>query len=233
MIRATRFISFTTCLAALALVATVSVADAFTLRAPQIVYNSASVQAYLNGVGESIDADNDQVDGQVWSTSISGNSTFTFMLEDAGDAAFNSIGVYNVDDAVPALFQVFPGAATVGWYAVAHFGDASDLVVSLFDNNSVFQGQSFYLGVNKNRFGLYLTSTVGTFYSEDARNGGDPQMLTYAGTGVNFGTWWQCFEDRAFASSDKDFNDAIMLVESVAATEANLMTWGRLKRLYK
>lgn len=221
--------------AALLLVASVSTADAFSLRVPQVALNGASLQAYLNGVGETINVNTDQVDGQVWSTTVSGNSTFTIMLEAAGNAAFNSIGIYNIDDpnAMPALFQVFPGAASPGWFATAHFGAGGSLVVTLFDNNSVIMGQTFYAGVNKSRFGFYLQGPGGTFFSDDTRNGGFAQILTYAGTGINFGTWWECFEDVPYVQSDKDFEDVVLLVESVSATTTDGMTWGRLKKLYR
>jgi hypothetical protein len=218
---------------ALALAA--STAAAFSLRVPQAVINGASLQGYLNGVGESINVYTDQVDAQVWSTSISGNSTFTIMIEYAAFAPSNSVGIYNIDDPnpVPALFQVFPGAASVGWFATAHFGAGGSLVVSLFDNNAVFQGQAAYAGVNRNRFGFYLQGPAGLFFSDDSRNGGNPQMLTYAGTGINFGTWWECFEDLPWTTGDRDFEDAVLLIESVAATPTQGMTFGRLKKLYR
>jgi hypothetical protein len=225
-------------LAAVALVATavvfsVSVAQAaFPLRVPQVVVNpgDGSLQGYFNGVGESINVATDQLDAQTWSTTISGNSTLTLMLEIAGNAPSNAIGVYNGNDAAPVLYQVFPGAATPGWHALAHFGAGGSLVVSLFDQNAVYQGQTAYAGVDKNNFGFYLQGPGGTFYSQDYRNAGAAHVLTYAGTGVNFGCWWQCFED--LPASDNDFNDAVLFVESVAPVPAAQTSWGRIKSLY-
>jgi hypothetical protein len=221
-------------LAALALVASASTAGAFTMRSPQVAFNSASLQGYLNGVGESINVNTDQLDAQVWDTSVSGNATFTLMIELAGNAASNNIGVYNANGPVnPPQFLVFPGAASAGWFAACHFG-GGNLVVTLFDNNSVIQGQSFYPGVNANGFGFYLSGPGGTFYSQDARNGGStPRALTYAGTGNNFGDWWECFEDLAPGGSDNDFEDAVLLLQSVVPTAAHGTTWGALKSLYR
>lgn len=227
-------------LAALALVATavsftVSTAHAaFPLRAPQIVVNpgDGALQGYFNGVGEAINVATDQLDAQTWSTTISGNSTLTLMLEIAGNAWGNAMGVYNGGDAVPTLYQVLPGAATPGWHALAHFGAGGSLVVSLFDQNGVYQGQSAYAGVDKNNFGFYLQGPAGTFYSQDFRNGGNAHVLTFAGTGVNFGCWWQCFEDLPAGQSDNDFNDAVLFVESVSPVPAAQTSWGRIKSLY-
>jgi len=211
-----------------------SPAAAFTLRSPQVAVGGASLQTYLNGVGESINVNTDQLDAQEWNTSVSGNSTFTLMVEFAGFAGSNNIGVYNASAAVPPLFQVFPGAAAAGWFATCHFA-SGNMVVTLFDNNSVFQGQTTYLGVDPNDFGFYLQGPGGTFYSQDARNaGGVAQVLTYAGTGRNFGDWWECFEDLTPAGgSDRDFDDAVLMLQSVGPTPTANRSWGSIKTLYK
>src|SRR5690242_11467607 len=102
-------------IAVAALVVVASAAGAFPLRSPQVAVGGTSLQTYLNGVGESINVNTDQLDAQVWDTSVSGNATFTLMIELAGNAALNTIGIYNANNAAP-LFQVFPGAASAGWF---------------------------------------------------------------------------------------------------------------------
>jgi hypothetical protein len=217
-----------------ALVLFASIAGA-ALRSPQVVVGGGSLQAYLNSQGESINVQTDQQDAQVWNTSVSGNSTFTLMIELAGNATGNSLGIYNANNAAP-LFQVFPGAAAAGWYATAHFGASGSLVVSLFDNNGNFMGNTAYAGVNKNAFGFYLDGpgAIGPFYSQDVMNGGVAQILTYAGTGVNNGDWWECFDDLSPSQgSDRDFDDAVLLIQSVNPVPAHSITWGHVKQLYK
>jgi hypothetical protein len=222
---------------ALLAIAATSAQAAFPLRAPQIVVNpgDGALQAYFNGLGETITVATDQLDAQTWSTSISGNSTLTLMLEIAGYAGSNAMGVYNGNAVgAPTLYQVFPGAATPGWHAVAHFGLGGSLVVTLFDDNAIIQGQSSYAGVDKNNFGFYLQGPGGTFYSQDYRNAsGAARVITFAGTGSNYGSWWQCFEDLPVGSSDEDFNDMVLLVESVAPVNAGQTSWGRIKGLYR
>jgi hypothetical protein len=218
-------------LTVVALAAIVGSASAFGPRVPQVTTSPASLQGYFNSVGEAINVTTDQVDAQKWSTTISGNSTFTIMIEFAGNAASNNIGIYNVPDAVPALFQVFPGAASPGWHALCHFG-GGNVIVSLFDKLGAFQGQTTYNGVNANNFGFYLQGPGGTFYSEDSRNGGSAQMITFLGTGANAGSWWNCFEDLPYAGSDGDFDDAVLFVESANPTPAIGRTWGGIKALY-
>lgn len=215
------------------LVASVSPAAAFGPRVPQIVFNYAPLQGYLNVNDGGINVATDQVDGQVWTASISGNATFTLMIELSGNAAGNNIGVYNTGGPpVPPLYLIFPGAATAGWFATAHFG-GGNLIVTLFDNNSIIQGQAFYAGVTANAFGFYIQGPGGTFYSQDSRNpGGNAQILTYLGTGQNFGDWWECFEDVPYAPAASTFNKAILLLQSVVPTPTSTTSWGRLKSLY-
>jgi hypothetical protein len=216
------------------LVVSASMASAFNLRAPQVAFNDTTLLAYLNSVGESINPLTDQVSGQIWNASISGNATFTLMIELTANAPNNALGVYNTGVPVPPLFNVFPGSATAGWFATAHFFSPSKLTVTLFDNNSVIQGQITYTGVNANGFGFYLVGPGGTFYSEDSRNPtGKPRMLTFLGTGNNFGDWWNCFEDSNGATATSDFDDAVMLVQSVIPTPTVTSTWGKVKKLYR
>ena len=134
---------------------------------------------------------------------------------------------------------MFPGAATNGWFAVASFRTApTRVIVSLFDASAAFQGSSTYLAgpPDRNDFGFYLLQSGGfTFYTQDARNpGGVAQALTYAGTGINSGSWWLAFEDlNASQGSDYDFDDAVLFLESVNPTPVSKTTWGDLKARFK
>lgn len=204
------------------------------LRAPQVPFAAASLQGYLNGVGESIDVLTQQVNAQTFITSVSGNAEFTLMIELAGNAASNHIGVYNGNDpnALPTLFEIFPPVASAGWFASAHFA-FGQLVVTLFDENSAIQGQSIYNGVDATNFGFYIQNPAGIRFSQDSRNGGEAHMLTYAGTGRNAGDWWECFEDAPFAAETPDFDDAVLLLQSVFPTPNAPHSWGSIKRIYR
>ena len=239
MKKATRWL-FVSGITGLAVVASVTAALAFGPRIPQVPIAGASLQNQLNLMNPGPPAINvltDQVDAQVWRSSVSGNATFTLMIELAGNAAKNDIGIYNTLGGLnPPLYLVFPGAASAGWFATCHFGPAGALAVLLYDQNATFQGQNNYAGVDRNSFSFYLQNApLGyLFYSQDVRNaGGSPQMVTYLGTDANFGDWWECFEDLPYATSDHDFEDAILLLQSVAPTPARGTSWGMLKALYR
>lgn len=230
----------TLALAALALVASTSVATA-ALRSPQIAIQGGSLQSYLNGVGQTINVLTDQDAAQTWTSTVSGNSTFTLMIELAGNAASNSIGVYNGSAGVPALYQVFPGAAQAGWFAVASFQAGGVLKVNLFDDTASLMGSTTYGGVDKLDFGFYLQGPGGTFYTQDYRNpGAKAQAVTFAATGSSAGSWWLCWEDVSTdggvgktGGSDSDFDDAVLFLESVNPTPASTESWGSLKRRYR
>ena len=212
--------------ALVALVVSASTAAAVGLRSPQVPFNSGALQAYFVGVGEVFNVTTAQADVQVWSVNIPGTSDFTLTLK---NGASDEIGVYNSWDPVPALFRVFPSAATAGWYAVLHFA-SGNLKVSLFDGGDNFQGQVTHLGVDPNSFGFYIKNTNGTFFSQDGRSGG-PQVLTYAGV-VAAGDWWLCFEDAPYNALTSLFDSAVLSIQSVRPTPARARSWGSVKTLY-
>ncbi len=219
-------------LSAVAVAAFASFANA-ALRTPQVPFNTASLQGYLNSKDGGINVATDQDAAQTLRKTASGNSTFTLMLELAGDAANNSIGVYS-NAVTPTLVTVFPGAATQGWFAVASFLSSGNVVVNLFDQDAVLQSSAVYPGVSGTDFGFFISGPNGTFYTQDYRNpGGNAQGLFFAGTGANAGTYWLAFEDIAYNSSDTDYNDAVLLLESVTPTAAEKGSWGALKARYR
>ena len=228
----------TVIIGALALIALASSAFA-ALRSPQVVVNGGGLQGYLNGVGESINVLTDQWDAQRWLSTVSNNNTFTIQVELAGNAASNTIGLYNAAFGAPPLYQVCPGAATSGWFAVASWRTApTRVVVNLFDASSAFQGSTTYLAgpPDKNDFGFYLQQNPGiTLYSQDARNpGGLAQALAFKGTGQNTGSWWLAFEDLVTSQgSDYDFDDCVLFCESINPTPVSKASWGSLKARFR
>ena len=73
---------------------------------------------------------------------------------------------------------------------------------------------------------------AGIHFSQDYRNRGFAHVLTYAGTGRNSGEWWECFEDAPWSDNAVDFDDAVLLLQSVVPTLDRPSSWGAIKRLY-
>ena len=206
------------------------------LRVPQVPVAGGTLQGYLSGTGETINVLTDQQSIQRWKTTISGNSSITLQIELSGNSGNNSIGVYNATAGpVPSLYQIFPGSAPAGWFAVASFRSGGLLVVNLFNQAGVPQSSVSYTGVTTTDFGYYLSGPGGTFYTQDSRQPGtnSAQALIFSGTGDNAGCWWMCFEDSPFATGDRDFDDAVLFLESVNPTPVSQTSWGKVKSLFR
>lgn len=216
-----------------------SQANAFGLRVPQVPVLGGSLQGYLNSQGESINVLTDQQNAQVFAQSASGNALLTLKVELTGNAAANTIGIYNASNPTPPLYQIFPGVASAGWFAVMSFRTAPvRVVINLFDASAALQATNTYLGVDPNNFGFYIQDPASgvILYSQDGRNpGSSAQMLAYQGTGINAGEWWLCFEDTAVTGggSDQDFDDAVCILESVNPLATVPSTLGSVKALYR
>lgn len=230
----------TTAVFALLLVVASSASAAF--RVPQVPVLGGSLQGYLNSVGESINVLTDQEDVQRWASTVSGNSSFTIQVELTANGAANTIGLYNAAAGSPALYQVFPGAATADWFAIASFRPTpSRVIVSLFDSFATLLGSTTYVGADASDFGFYLQGPNGTFYTQDARNpGGAAQAVSFKGTANNVGNWWLAFEDGTVAGlnqigpgSDQDYDDCVLFMESVNPTPVTGTSWGALKQRFR
>ena len=215
----------------IALVAAAGSASA-ALRVPQVAIAGGSLQGYLNSQGEAINVLTDQNAVQRWQSTVSNNSTFTMQIELAGNAASNTIGLYNASGPpVPALYQLLPGAATTGWFAVASFRSGPvRVIVNMFDDNGAPVGRRFFPRRRQDRlrhlprWAGRLVLLAGCPQCRWRSAGGDVR-----GHGHQQWPWWVAFEDTPFAGSDHDFNDAVLFCESINPTPVNKTTWGSLK----
>jgi hypothetical protein len=212
-----------------------SAANAFTLRSPQVTFNTFQLQGYLSAWDGGINASTDQVDAQAFSTGITGNTDFTLLLK---NATGTSVGVYTSTAASPVLRQIFPPGAANEWYAACHFRNTGELDVTLFDNNGVSQGSTTYPAgaVDRNNFGFYITGSCGTWYSQDYRNSNNPQVLTYAGTGANTGEWFECFQACPYDPyTYGEYTGSVVVLESVNPKPVPVAqkSWGSLKASYR
>jgi hypothetical protein len=162
---------------------------------------------------------------QLWAIEASGFSGATLVIEIAGNANTNTFGIYDAADPANQI-QLFAGAANQGDTALINISDSGAVTIVYFDNG-IFVGSAID-SLAGNLFGYYLGTTGGTFYSQNSLNaGGADQMVAYRGDGDTIklpskpaGVWGTssyilAWEDLAYASSDKDFNDFVVYVESV------------------
>jgi len=222
-------------LVALVATATLSTRADAAFRIPQVAVLGGSLQGYLNGVGESINVNTDQDVTQAWAKTTSNTTAYTIQLLGSPNAAVLSLHMYNSTAGVPALYHLLTGSAGILGYSTATFQAGGNLVVNRFDSGANFLSTTTYGGADPNGFGFALSGPGGTYYTQDFRNpGGLAQALAYRGTGANAGTWWLCWEEsNRSAGADDDFDDCVILMESVNPTPVSRTTWGTLKTRFR
>lgn len=205
------------------------------LRSPQVHVNGGVLQAYMNGVGESINVQTDQRDAQLLRPSTSSNSTYSLQFEFVGPPG-NILGIYDGHSLPGTLMPVFPAVATNLWFAGVSWRTApARVVISLFDNTAAFIGQTTFLGGDRNAIGLYLTTPHATYFTQDPLNPNhEPRALFYSATGVNAGSWWVAWEDGD-APANNDFDDCVVFIEagSTGVVPVVRTTWGELKSRFR
>jgi len=213
-----------------ALVASATLTNA-ALRVPQVPVIGGGLQAYLISVGESINVLTDQDATQTWSHTISGTTTYTIQFQSSPNAAVQQFGLYNASAVIPPLFFLMSGSVGPLGFSTATFQPGNMLVVNRFDALGNFLSTTTFGGVDPSNFGFYLSTPGGTVFTQDSRNPGAlARAITFQGTGANAGTWWLCWDEPiAGAPGDQDYDDLVVLMESVNPTPVSKTSWGSLK----
>jgi hypothetical protein len=235
-----------TCLAVAAFAVAAGSAAAYPLRNPQVVFNSAGVQARLSTQDSGIQANTDQLELQVISFTFVGNILNVYLLA-SSDAEF---GLYAPSQAgEPTHYPLFASGAGAWSYSTFTRTRDGQLVVTRFDSLGVYLGRSIATWPGGAEFGFYVSGPGGTWYSQDDRNSGHPHALTYAGTGVNAGGLFECLEPGPFDPGEPEaFTGLMVFVEPSTCGTASLRglaaygtdcsptvssTWGSLKVRYR
>jgi hypothetical protein len=107
------------------------------------------------------------------------------------------------------------------------------LVAILFDDLGLVIGVTQYPGFDRAHTGLYVQGSGGTWFTEDERNGGQPQALSFAGTGANQGTVFLCFETWPYNPGSSTFTGEILQVQAPCGDPVRQPSWGQLKAHYR
>lgn len=196
---------------------------------------SCSLQDLLDSItvgGPGIDTANDQTNYNYFTNTASGGSLGSFMFEVAGFAPNNEFGIYQYGNPLKKA-TLFSGNNDWGDRTTVDFLFDGSISVSTKGLPLDYIGPTvdgFYEDFG-NVFGFYLTNKNGqTFYTDDALNPGEKaQALIYQGDdattlqlpGKAPGTFSDnefiiAFEDLARnGSSDSDFNDLVVMFESI------------------
>ena len=194
-----------------------------------------SLQGILDGITttgpSSVTASTDcLVDGtdSNWSITGSGLSGTTMIIELAGQAGTNTFGVYDTSNS-NNFVELFNGGASAGSQVVMSIKLDGSVHINLADTLTDFAG---------NNFGYYLDIGNDRFFSDTALNGdAADHMLAYQGTGDNIqiatnaaGDWTPneyvlAWEDVTGGAADFDYNDMVMIVESVQPVPVPAAVW--------
>ena len=217
-----------------ALVASATLSTA-ALRVPQVPVVGGGLQAYLISVGESINVNTDQDATQTWSHTVSGTTTYTIQFQSSPNSNIQQFGMYNASAVIPPLFFLMSGSVGPLGFSTATFKPGNILVVNRFDALANFLSTTTFGGIDPNNFGFYLSVQAGTVFTQDGRNpGGLARALSFQGTGANAGTWWLCWDEPLpGAPGDQDFDDLVVLMESVNPTPVSKTSWGELKTRFR
>jgi len=158
-----------------------------------------------------------------WTIGATKLSAASLIIEIAGNSSENTFGLFDRTDTDNRL-QVYDGAAGAGTERVIKYDPTTDLykVIDL-DALEVLATATF----SGSTFGFYLDGPGGTFFSAPSLNNDDVQMVAFQGTGqiANFhgdgkapwlaNEWVLAWEDLVYGGSDQDFNDLVLIIESV------------------
>lgn len=137
------------------------------------------------------------------------SSTFRLKFEYAGFAPDNKFGIYNY--ATGSILDIFLGSDAPNAIATVDFNFVTGIATVIGTGRSA-------TGFSSSSFGFYInTPESNTFYSEDSKNGGSPQVLVYnlEKTGFMTTEWVLAFEDRPYDVTDKDYNDMVVVASEV------------------
>src|SRR5262249_15203964 len=155
---------------------------------------------------------------------------FTTQIECGAKDPDLVFGLYDGAAVNPTLLEVFPAEATTGWFAVVSYREnPTRVVVHVFDGLASPRGSTTTPGGNRYSIGAYITGPQGTWFTEDSRNpGASPQALLFAGTGLNYGSFWMAWEgELPSPAANRDFFNAVMFFEGPSiGVPVQATTWG-------
>ena len=182
----------------------------------------------------SYDLNNDQYSpDEVWTLDAVAAGNALMMFEKSAMSSGNTLGIYDLNS--NSSLEIFAGAANQGDRTTVS-QVSNNFIATYYDAAGFVTGQSFADFGGDQSFGFYLsTPRDPTFYSQSALNGDldgdgeyDDHLATYQGDNVeimdpdgdgNYGLFTNnnyilAWEDLPFSSSDKDFADMVVMVES-------------------
>lgn len=206
----------------------------------------AGLRSLFTSIGSSIDPDRDQFDGgllriQPFLGGFLGPPTrrFSMLLELVSSEPDVELGIYSGHEAGPELIPVLPAGSAPQTFASLLLDPSRQLTrVVTFDpvTGAALQVREYAL-VDTFGVGLYIRSSRGTFYSQDARNLGSGPHALFFRDPIDPASMFIAWEDAPPLNADDDFDDVILYVadpsEGPHAVPTHKDSWAALKARFR
>ena len=183
----------------------------------QGILNNITVAPINNVSSTNVNTDQLQLD-EYWQISGSGGSFAQIIIELAGNANTNTVGIYDASNPSNQV-TLFSGTEGPGAQKLLSFANDGSVIINFADTGVNFSG---------NAFGYFLNTGSNIFYSDtDLNTDGVDHMVAYQGKGIDTidlpatlpGLWStneyiMAWEDQN-GGGDKDYNDFVLITESV------------------
>lgn len=198
----------------------------------ECLFNGAGYADHCQGDGwitggDALDPNAEYVVSNGWAIGAAEGSVTSIVIEIAGNRQGNTFGLYSLSDPSVRL-EVFSGSDSAGLDAFGFVESQRTIQVGAGGIYRVSDDPGTVVTLGES-FGFYLSGPGGTFFSDPTLNAnGDVQMVAFQGDGqrqVDFfdlgsstwltNEWLLAWEDLVYAGSDQDFNDFVVMIESV------------------
>ncbi|SEN48241.1 DUF4114 domain-containing protein [Nitrosomonas marina] len=183
----------------------------------QGILNDITVAPINNVSSTNVNTDQILLD-EYWQISGSGGSFAQIIIELAGNANTNTVGIYDASDPSKQV-TLFSGIEGAGAQKLLSFANDGSVIINFADTGIDFSG---------NAFGYFLNTGGNIFYSDtDLNNDGIDHMVAFQGQGTDTidlpatlpGIWStneyiMAWED-IYGGGDTDYNDFVLITESV------------------
>lgn len=181
--------------------------------------NESTLNQIFTANSWNIDANEDQLTyDSYWEIAENHTGAWASMIiEIAGYAGVNTFGIYDSSHNVTLM----NGSANSGdKVTLSRSGTGLHVVYSDYENGICISDTSSDVADFSSVFGFYIGKTnTPIFYSDATKNSDSADhMVSYKGTGTNglsVGHYILAFEDKASPRWDYDYNDMVLMVESV------------------
>jgi Domain of unknown function (DUF4114)/PEP-CTERM motif len=189
-----------------------------------------NLQQILDGITlgghSSVNVLTDQVSpDQLWSLGATGGAMSQIVIEIAGNAYYNGFGVYDATDPSKRV-TMFSGPSGAGAQSLFVLKNDGSVVIGDLSSWSFYDTGVDFAG---NQFGFFLQTPTDIWYSENALNlDHSDHMVAFGGEGdwvtlPSSSGFWDAneyvlgWEDLASPGWDYDYNDFVVMVESIHA----------------